>query len=103
MRVYLDVYCSCEYHDDMWTGNWTDDDVWHLDHSHFDVKVESDVNPGLFSASIRLDCFVKCNSCGNNWKYWIKYGSFSYAENSDDRNYSCCGHNLKLVFDKASF
>ena len=103
MRVYLDIYCSCGYHGEVWTGNWTNDDIWHKDHSHFDVKVESDVNPGLFSASIRLDCFVKCNSCGNNWKYWIKYGSFSYAENSDDRNYSCCGHNLKLVFDKASF
>ena len=26
MRVYLDTYCSCGYHDDMWTGNWVDDD-----------------------------------------------------------------------------
>ena len=101
MRVYLDVYCSCDYHDDMWTGNWTDDDVWHLDHSHFDVKVESDVNAGLFSAYIRLDCNVKCNTCGDSWEYSIKYGSFNDGEVSE--SFSCCGRNLKLVFDKEVF
>lgn len=102
MRVFLDVFCTCGYNKDTWTGNWTSDNTWHLDHSCFDVKVSSDVEAGLFRASIRLDCDIKCNKCGNSWSYWIKYGSFSDG-GPDYKYYSCCGKELKLRFSKEAF
>ena len=102
MRVYLDVFCSCGYNDDTWTGNWADDATWHLDHSCFNCRVESDVNAGLFSASIRLDCYIKCNKCGNSWSYWIKYVSLG-AGDTYYKYYSCCGKELKLRFSKEAF
>ena len=102
MRVYLDIYCSGGFHDDTWTGNWTDDSEWNLGHSDFDVQVRSDVQAGLFSASIRLDCDITCKKCGNSWGYWIKYGAFSDG-GKDYKYYNCCGNELKLVFEKCSF
>ena len=102
MRVYLDVFCTCGYNDDTWTGNWTSDTTWHLDHSCFDLKVSSDVEAGLFRASIRMDYYIKCNKCGNSWSNWIKYKSFGDG-GPDYKYYSCCGHELKLRFSKEAF
>lgn len=102
MRVYLDIFCSCGYNGDTWTGNWASDDTWNRNHSHFNVRIQSDCQAGLFSASIRLDCDIKCNSCGNSWSYWIKYGSLGDG-GPDYKYYNCCGHELKLRFSKEAF
>ena len=103
MRVYLDIFCSCRYNDDTWTGNWTSDNTWHMDHSCFNVRVDSDVQAGLlFRASIRLDCEIVCNKCKNRWTCWIKYGSLADG-GPDYKYYNCCGHELKLRFTKENF
>ena len=102
MRVFLDLYCSCGYHDDVWTGNWTSDDVWNRNHSHFKARIESDVYAGLFTASIKLICNIECKGCGNSLRYWIEYGSLSDG-GPDYKYFNCCGHELKLKFEKYAF
>ena len=103
MRVYFDLFCTCGHNDETWTGNWTSDRTWHLDHSCFNVKVESDVQAGLlFRASIRLDWEIICNKCKNRWNDWIKYRSLTDG-GPDYKYYKCCGQELKLRITKESF
>jgi hypothetical protein len=102
MRVYLDTFCTCGYHDNTWTGNWVSNKSWNLNHSCFDSKALSDVEPGFFRASIRLDCNIKCNKCHKSWNYWVKYRAFSDGS-PFYKYYSCCGNELKLRFIKKSF